>query len=370
VLGRRSGGWSGTAVARSSGMTKPATRRAFLGVVGSGLLMVECKSRAPDEGPPASAPRENDVQLEQGAVMPKRRLGRTGEQVSLLGIGGYHLGVPESEDESIRIIRFAIDHGVTFLDNCWDYHEGKSEIRMGKALRDGYRQKAFLMSKIDGRTKDSAARQIDQSLMRLQTDVIDLMQIHEIIRPEDPARCFGPGGTMEAMLEAKKAGKIRFIGFTGHKDPAIHLAMLNAGFEHEFTFDTVQMPLNVMDPHFKSFERKVLPVLGKNDIGVLGMKPLGSGDILKSGVVSARECLHYAMSLPTSVVITGCDSMGVLKQALDAVYGFRPLSKEQTQALLGRTAPHARAGEFERFKTSERFDGTVKNPHWLESARI
>jgi predicted aldo/keto reductase-like oxidoreductase len=351
-------------------MTKPATRRAFLGVIGSGLLAVECKKSTPDKGPPAGAPREDDIQLRPGAHMLRRRLGRTGETVSLLGIGGYHLGVPDSEAESIRMIRFAIDHGVTFLDNCWDYHDGESEIRMGKALRDGYREKAFLMSKIDGRTKQSAAEQINQSLKRLQTDVIDLMQIHEIIRADDPARCFGPGGTMEAMIEAQKAGKIRFIGFTGHKDPTIHLAMLDASFQNGFIFDTVQMPLNVMDPHFKSFERKVLPVLMKNDIGVLGMKPLGSGDILKSGVVSARECLHYAMSLPTSVVITGCDSMGVLKQALDAAYGFRPLSAERTQALLAKTAPHAQAGEFERFKTSERFDGTVKNPHWLEGARI
>lgn len=351
-------------------MTKSATRRAFLGVIGSGLLTVECKNDGVDKGPPASAPRENDVQLQHGAVMPKRRLGHTGEMVSLLGIGGFHLGIQDSDEESIRIIRFAIDHGVTFLDNCWDYNQGKSELRMGKALRDGYRQKAFLMSKIDGRTRDAAAKQIDQSLQRLQTDVIDLMQIHEIIRAEDPARCFAPGGTMEAMLEAKKAGKIRFIGFTGHKDPAIHLAMLKAGFDRGFTFDTVQMPLNVMDPHFKSFERNVLPVLLKHDIGVLGMKPLGSGHILKSGVVGARECLHYAMSLPTSVVITGCDSVGVLKQALDAAYGFRPLGAEQTRALLAKTAPHAKAGEYERFKTSEQFDGTARNPHWLEAARI
>jgi predicted aldo/keto reductase-like oxidoreductase len=350
-------------------MTKTATRRAFLGVVGSGLLVVGCKNEGPDQGPPASAPQENDVPLKEGAVMPKRRLGRTGEMVSMLGIGGYHLGIPD-EAESIRMIRYAIDHGVTFLDNCWDYHEGKSEIRMGKALRDGYRQRAFLMSKIDGRTKQSAAQQIDQSLARLQTDVIDLMQIHEIIRAEDPARCFSSGGTMEAMLEAKQAGKIRYIGFTGHKDPAIHLAMLKAGYDHGFTFDTVQMPLNVMDPHFKSFERNVLPELVKNQIGVLGMKPLGSGHILKTGVVSARECLHYAMSLPASVVITGCDSMGVLKQALDAAYGFKPMSPEKITALLAKTAPHARAGGFERFKTSEQFDGTVKNPHWLTTARI
>jgi predicted aldo/keto reductase-like oxidoreductase len=350
-------------------MTKAATRRAFLGVLGSGLF-IGCKSKNPDEGPPASAPKEQQMILPERQVMPKRRLGRTGAEVSMIGLGGYHIGVPESDDESVRMIRYAIDHGVTFLDNCWDYHEGKSELRMGKALRDGYRAKVFLMSKIDGRTRQSAAEQIEQSLKRLETDVIDLMQIHEIIRPDDPGRCFAPGGTMEALLAARQEKKIRFIGFTGHKDPEIHLAMLKTALDRGFTFDTVQMPLNVMDPHYKSFEKKVLPVLVKHDIGVLGMKPLGSGDILKTGVVSARECLEYALSLPTSVVITGCDSMGVLKQALEVAHAFRPLAPARVQAILTKTAAYARDGEFERFKTSERFDGTVKNPHWLESARI
>ena len=302
--------------------------------------------------------------------MPKRRLGRTGAMVSMIGLGGYHIGIPKSDEEGMRLIRHAIDHGVTFLDNCWDYHGGDSERRMGKALRDGYRAKVFLMSKIDGRTRQAAAEQIEQSLKRLETDVVDLMQIHEVIRPSDPARCFAPGGAMEALLAAKKAGKIRFIGFTGHKDPEIHLSMLKAGFDHGFTFDTVQMPLNVMDPHYKSFEKKVLPVLVKRDIGVLGMKPLGSGDILKSGAVNARECLQYSLSLPTSVVITGCDSMRILKQALDVASSFRPLSAEQVQALLAKTAPHAKEGEFERFKTSQQYDGTARNPHWLEGAKI
>src|SRR5881296_2966807 len=195
--------------------------------------------------------------------IPYRTLGHTGEKVSMVGIGGYHLGTQHDEQESIRIIRTALDNGINFLDNCWDYNNGKSEVRMGKALRDGYRQKAFLMTKIDGRTKASAAKQIDESLKRLQTDHVDLMQFHEIIRMEDADRIFASGGAMEAMQEAKKAGKVRFIGFTGHKDPLIHLRMLEVAAEHKFHFDAVQMPLNVMDAHFRSFEHKVLPVLVK-----------------------------------------------------------------------------------------------------------
>jgi predicted aldo/keto reductase-like oxidoreductase len=241
---------------------------------------------------------------------------------------------------------------------------------MGKALRDGYRQRAFLMTKLDGRTKETARAQLEQSLRRLQTDRIDLVQVHEVIRPEDPARCFGPGGCIEALVEAKQAGKIRFIGFTGHKHPDIHLAMLKAADDHGFEFDTVQMPLNVMDAHFRSFEKEVLPVLVQKRIGVLGMKSMGSGIILQSNVVSAVECLHYAMNLPTSVVITGCDSMGVLDQAIDAALRFRSMADAEVVALLDRTRNAARDGAFEKFKTSEVFDGTKKHPKWLESADI
>src|SRR5438477_619342 len=205
--------------------------------------------------------------------MPYRTLGRTGERISALGLGGYHIGVPKDEREGIRIIRTAIDRGLNFMDNCWDYHDGGSETRMGKALRDGYREKVFLMTKIDGRTKKAAAEQLDQSLKRLQTDVIDLLQHHEVLRLDDPDRIFAEGGAHEAMLEAKKAGKIRFIGFTGHKDPLVHLRMLEVAAKHGFRFDTVQVPLNVMDAHFRSFGKHVLPVLVKEGIGVLGMKP-------------------------------------------------------------------------------------------------
>ncbi len=238
------------------------------------------------------------------ADIPYRPLGPTGEKVSVIGLGGSHIGRPTEED-SIRIVRTAIDSGVNFLDNCWDYYRGMCETRMGKALRDGYRDRVFLMTKIDARTKKTAQQQLDESLQRLQTDHLDLLQIHEVGNEDDPDRVFAADGAIEALLEAKKAGKTRFLGFTGHKNPDMHLKMLDAAAAHHFRFDTVQMPLNVMDPHFESFEKRVLPYLLKQNIGVLGMKSLGFGRILDSKTVTAVECLHYAMNLPTSVVITG-----------------------------------------------------------------
>jgi aryl-alcohol dehydrogenase-like predicted oxidoreductase len=286
--------------------------------------------------------------------------------ISAIGLGGFHLGKPElQESESIRIIRTGLDEGINFLDNCWDYNGGESEIRMGNALRDGYRQKALLMSKIDGRTKARATSQINESLRRLQTDRIDLLEFHEVIRDTDPVRIFAAGGAMEAILEARKAGKIRYIGFTGHKSPDIHLHMLVTASKHGFTFDAVQMPLNVMDAHFNSFEKKVLPVLLKNEIGVLGMKPMGDHIILESKTATAVECLHYAMNLPTSVVITGCDSLPILQQALQAARSFQPLDSSQVAALLAKTAKAAEAGQFELYKTTHQFDGTYANPQWL-----
>ena len=297
--------------------------------------------------------------------IPYRRLGRTGEVVSLIGVGGYHLGRQADEQESIRIVRSAVDNGINFLDNCWDYNGGASELRMGKALRDGYRDKAFLMTKIDGRSKESAAQQIEESLRRLQTDRIDLMQFHEMIRMSDPERVFGPDGALEAVLAAQRAGKIRYIGFTGHKSPAIHLRMLEIARQNGFTFDAVQMPLNVMDAHYDSFAKQVVPVLVEQDIGVLGMKPMGDPFVLVSGTVTAIECLHYAMNLPTSVVITGCDSLPVLEQALRAARTFRPLHDAEVQALLDRTTPAGRDGKYELYKTTHHFDGTYQNPQWL-----
>ena len=297
--------------------------------------------------------------------IPYRTLGHSGERVSIIGLGGYHIGMQSDEQESVKIIRAALDNDVNFLDNCWDYNNGQSEIRMGKALRDGYRQKAFLMTKIDGRTRKAAMQQIEESLRRLQTDHIDLLQFHEVIRDTDPDRLFSVGGGMEAVLDAKKAGKIRYIGFTGHKSPDIHLRMLKTAFDHQFTFDSVQMPLNVMDAHFDSFEKKVLPVLVEHKIGVLGMKPMGDKLILNSKTVTPIECLHYAMNLPTSVVITGCDSMEILNQALNAARSFRPLKPEEAAALLSKTSKAAQNGQYELYKTSHQFDGTYHNPQWL-----
>jgi uncharacterized protein len=327
------------------------SRREFLGMTAASLLMAGSLSGA--------------AKLDSKNGMPYRTLGRTGEKVSLIGLGGYHLGNQSDPEESIRIIRAGIDEGINFLDNCWDYNGGESEIRMGKALRDGYRQKAFLMTKIDGRNKTAAATQLNESLRRLQTDRIDLLQFHEVIRDSDPDRIFGEGGAMEVAVEARKAGKIRFIGFTGHKSPDIHLKMLATASKHGFTFDAVQMPLNVMDAHFNSFEKRVLPVLTKDGIGVLGMKPMGDKVILRSKTATPVECLYYAMNLPTSVVITGCDSLPILEQALRAARSFQPMGPSEVAALLAKTAKAAEGGQFELYKTSHQFDGTVANPQWL-----
>jgi aryl-alcohol dehydrogenase-like predicted oxidoreductase len=303
---------------------------------------------------------------QENSEMPVRALGRTGMKVSLIGLGGWHLGFNFIDEElSVRIIRTAIDNGINFMDNCWDYNEGASEERMGKALKDGYRERVFLMTKIDGRTKKDAAEQLDESLKRLQTDHIDLVQHHEILRFEDPHRIFAEEGANAALIEARDAGKISFIGFTGHKDPRIHKYMLEVATENGFQFDTVQMPLNVMDAHYRSFEKIVLPELVKQNIGVLAMKTLANGTILESKTVSAIECLQYAMNLPTSVVITGCQSMKDLEQALTAARTFKPMSAEQVKSILDKTADAASRGKYELFKTTSIYDGTAVHPEWL-----
>ena len=303
---------------------------------------------------------------DRSSGMIYRTLGQTGEKVSALGLGGYHIGKSQlTEEESIQLIRTAVDRGMNFLDNCWDYNNGVSEIRMGKALRDGYRQKAFLMTKIDGRTKQAAALQIDESLSRLQTDHVDLMQFHEVIRMEDPDRIFASGGAMESMLAAKRAGKVRYIGFTGHKDPFVHLRMLELAKAHDFHFDAVQMPLNVMDTHFRSFQQQVVPVLVQEKIGILGMKAFGDHFILNSNTVKPIECLHYSLNLPVSVQITGIDSMQILDQAFEAAKTFRPLSQQEVAALRERTRLAAASGQFELYKTTSHFDGTAHNPSYL-----
>jgi aryl-alcohol dehydrogenase-like predicted oxidoreductase len=306
---------------------------------------------------PVSRPMSPDMQY--------RDLGHTGEKVSAIGLGGYHLGRQADPAETVRLVRTAIDRGITFMDNCWDYNDGISEVRMGQALRDGYRSKVFLMSKMDGRTKEAYNLQLEQSLGRLQTDVIDLVQFHEVIRLDDPDRIFAPGGALEAAIAAREAGKIRYIGFTGHKDPAVHLRMFATAQKHGFHFDTVQMPINVMDAHFRSFASEVIPVALQQGTAVLAMKTFGDPFILDSKTIEPVEALHYSLTQPVSVVITGIDSMPVLEQALTAVRSFKPMTQEQVTALLDRTREAATDGRFELYKTTPHFDGTEANPKWL-----
>jgi aryl-alcohol dehydrogenase-like predicted oxidoreductase len=379
----------GTSVALPGQMSKKLTRADFCRLSLSGLIgLSACSKQSSVPGQKASVGAEASAQRPQthegaahasasaaspdaAAFVPKRKLGSTGEWVSMLGLGGSHIGDSRlSDDEAISIMHEAIDGGLTFFDNCWDYNDGASEERMGKALQGGYRQRVFLMTKLDGRTAQAATAQLDQSLQRLRTDRLDLVQVHEVIRMTDPERAFAPDGVIGALQAAKKAGKLRYIGFTGHKHPAIHLAMLEAAKKAGFAFDTVQMPLNVMDAHYESFEMNVLPVLQARGIGVLGMKSMGSGDILKSGVVRPEECLRYALSLPTSVVITGIDSKEVLAQALRVARTFKPLSPEERAGLLARTLAPAQDGKHELFKTAQKYDGTAKNPKWLEKAEL
>jgi aryl-alcohol dehydrogenase-like predicted oxidoreductase len=298
-----------------------------------------------------------------------RELGATGVEVSVIGMGGSHLGQAKvEEDLAISLIHEALDRGINFLDNSWDYNEGRSEERVGKALsQGGYRQKAFVMTKLDGRTKEVAANQIDTSLKRLKVDHIDLLQHHEILRYDDPDRIFAEGGAMEAVAAAKQAGKVRFIGFTGHKDPHIHLHMLDVAKDHGYHFDTVQMPINIMDAHFRSFSQLVVPRALEEKIGVLGMKSFGSGIILKSGVVEPMDCLHYSLNIPLSVLITGIDKKEVLDQAFAAVKTFKPMNEAQVAQLISKSKYAAMAGKYELFKTTSHFDTTARHPDWLGS---
>jgi uncharacterized protein len=314
---------------------------------------------------PQTAQPNTPVKRPESPGMIYRELGTTGERVSAIGMGGYHLGKQPDASESINLMHAGIDRGITFMDNCWDYNDGISEVRMGQALRNGYRQKVFLMSKMDGRTAVEYNKQLEQSLGRLQTDVIDLVQFHEVIRLEDPDRIFAPGGAIEAAIAARQAGKIRYIGFTGHKDPIVHLRMLETAQKHNFHFDTVQMPINVMDAHFRSFTKDVMPIALKQGIGVLAMKTFGDPYILQSNTVQPIEALHYSLTLPVSVVITGIDTTQVLDQAFEAANTFKPLDQAQISSLLARTATAAADGKFELFKTTPHYDGTAQNPKWL-----
>ncbi|MDT8357632.1 MAG: aldo/keto reductase [Methanomicrobiaceae archaeon] len=298
--------------------------------------------------------------------MPYRELGTTGEKVSIIGIGGFHLGIPQDPAEAVSLVREAIDSGINFLDNSWDYHRGESERRMGEALKGGYRERAFVMTKVDGRTKEAARAQLEESLHRLGVDCIDLVQLHEVIRFSDVKRAFAPGGAIEAMVEARDEGLVRFIGFTGHKDPDIQLRML----DHEFAWDAVQIPLNVLDAHFRSFEKGVLPGLVERKIGVIGMKPFSAGMLFDTGTVTAIEALHYVMNLPVDVVVTGMESRADLAQALEAAASFRPLDDEEVESILARTATKAENGAFELYKTTRNLDSTSMHPEWLESAKM
>lgn len=303
-------------------------------------------------------------QVRRGEML-YRKFGKTGIEISAIGLGGSHFAKTGDEAESIKLVRAAIDRGITFMDNSWDYGAGQSEIWMGKALKDGYRDKVFLMTKIDGRTKSSAAKQIDESLLRLQVEYVDLMQFHELVYPHDPDLIFSEEGAAAAMEEAVKAGKVRHVGFTGHKDPFIHLRMLEKGKERGFHFHAVQMPLNVMDAHFRSFEKQVVPAVNKTGGACIGMKSLAGGKIAECKAVTPVECIQYVLNLPIATLVVGCDSMERLEQACMAVSTFNFWSTDRIDDILNRTRDYAMAGEYEPFKTTPRFDTTQKNPDWL-----
>jgi uncharacterized protein len=297
------------------------------------------------------------AQAQSGAAIPKRPLGRTGLEVSALGIGGYHLGSANSDAEATQIVNEALDAGVNFFDNAWEYHQGLSEERLGRALK-GKRDRAVVMTKVctHGRDKNIAMRQLEESLTRLQTDHLDVWQVHEVIYENDPDLIFAPNGAAEALLEAKRQGKVRFVGFTGHKDPSIHLKMLS----HDFPFDTVQMPLNCLDATFRSFESNVLPEVNRRGIAALGMKSLGgSGELVREGAVIVTLGLRYAMSLPVAVTVSGIDSLSVLHQNLEVARGFQALSATEMQAIRDACRVDASDGHMELFKTTKLYDGDL-----------
>jgi len=287
--------------------------------------------------------------------VPRRALGRTGVEVSALALGGSHIGETKSKREALQIVHEAIDNGIDFMDNAWEYHDGLSEELMGEAL-EGRRHQVFLMSKVctHGRDRKTAMRQLEQSLKRLKTDYLDLWQVHEVIYDNDPDRHFATGGVIEALEQAQREGKVRFVGFTGHKDPAIHLKML----AHDYPFDTCQFPLNPFDATFRSFEQQVLPEVLRRGIAPLGMKSLGGGgDAVKRRVVTAGEALRYAMSLPVAATVSGIDSLKVLRQNLRIARTFKPMTAAEMRALRTRCALEAADGHFELYKTSKKYDG-------------
>ncbi len=329
---------------------KSAATIAASAILPQELASVAARKRSPGGGGSAAAYSP----LEQ---VPKRPLGKTGVEVSALGVGGYHLGSAKDQQDASDIVSRALDAGITFFDNAWEYHHGASEERLGVALR-GKRDRAFVMTKVctHGRDKDIAMQMLEQSLRRLQTDHLDLWQIHEVVYFNDPDLIFRSNGAAEALLAAKQQGKVRFVGFTGHKDPSIHLRML----AQDFPFDTVQMPLNALDATFRSFESQVLPEATKRGIAVLGMKSLGgSGEMVTHGAMTAQEGLRYAMSLPVATTISGMDSVGVLEQNLAVARGFQPMAQGEMQALRERARIYAADGRYELFKTTKKYDGDI-----------
>jgi uncharacterized protein len=288
-------------------------------------------------------------------IMPTRPLGRTGVEVSILGLGGHHLGQIKDDQEAIAFARAAIDQGVTFMDNAWEYHDGRSEELMGRALQDGYREKAFLMTKHHGRDKATAMQHLEDSLRRLKTDVIDLWQFHEIVYDADPPMIYAAEGGIEAADQAKQEGKVRFIGFTGHKDPAIFEEML----KHEYPWDAVQLPINVLDAHFKSFRNTIVPILEERGIGVVAMKAMGSNFVLNAKVASPEECLNYAWSQPVATIVSGMATRDHLDANVALAKAFSPMSQDAQAQLLARSKEAAMTGRFEPFKTTRMFDGRV-----------
>lgn len=331
-------------------------RREFLksvGMIGAGVALTDLL-RHSDKSVEAETQQNIAIAATSSGEIPRRKLGNTGVEVSAIALGGAHLGNP-NEQEAIRIIHEALDSGITFMDNAWEYHQGRSEQIMGKALQ-GRRDKAFLMTKVctHGRDRKVAMQQLEQSLRRLKTDYIDLWQVHEVIYDNDPELHFAKGGVIEALEQAKREGKVRFVGFTGHKDPAIHLKML----AYNYPFDTCQLPLNCLDASFRSFEKQVLPELNKRGIAAIGMKSLGGGgEPVKKGVITATEALRYAMSLPVATTVSGIDSLQVLRQNLSIAKNFKPMSAAEMQALRTRYARYAADGRFELYKTSKKYDG-------------
>jgi diketogulonate reductase-like aldo/keto reductase len=317
-------------------------------------------SSAPGPRAPRAVPTGSD--LGEGAI-PMRALGKTGAMISALGCGGHHLGDAETVNEAMDIVHQAVDYGITFFDNCWEYHNGRTEDWLGRALVGGRRERVFLMTKVctHGRSADLAMKMLEESLRRLQTDHVDLWQIHGVTYDDDPELAYARGGVIEALQTAKQQGKTRFVGFTGHKDPGMHLRMLEMGFP----FDTVQMPLNPLDYHFFSFERQVLPEAERRGVAVLGMKSMGgTASAVKQGLFTAEEMLCYAMSLPVATTISGMESLDVLHQNLRVARGFTPLGASDMEELRARCAPVAADGRLEPYKVSLQYDNPLtRMPH-------